>query len=573
MKQNGFLLVCAFISSVLMWGQSARKISGTISDGTSPLSNVQITGANTNTTAFSDANGKYTIEAETGDLLSYKYMGMKTIDIRVEDVTRILNITMYPNFEQLDEVVVNKKRANSQRELEMEYFENKDLIKTVFGIIDTKRSNFTLRVLQAEDLNKATFFIHDALQGLIPGLRISSDRKNLSVKYAHLRGSRYPAVYEVNGMLFKNIDWLSIDEIYRIGVILPGIGTQKYGLRASGGVIVINTKGSANILAQTINDRNTNKGSSFDNVLSDSDVKNNWPIYLKELYASNSIKQAIEVYENKKKMHNVNAYYFIDAHQYFLAKWKNTTMAEKVLSDGHFLLEQNAELLKAIAYVNDVYGSLKKANELYQEVFKLRPNYSQSFRDLANSYRENGNHSKAANLYARYNYVLEKGMLVDSISEFKKLANKEMYNLLDLEFESTKKVGKITKSKSQDYEENVTGTRLVFEWNSTNAEFEIEFLGKENLAHVWRHTERDNPELLKEERILGYSSVAYLFDDNLDTGLKVNLNYLGNKQLTPTYMKATVFRDYGLPSQTSESKLFRLQLVNAAQQMVMLNDI
>ena len=38
-------------------------------------------------------------------------------------------------------------------------------------------------------------------------------------------------------------------------------------------------------------------------------------------------------------------------------------------------------------------------------------------------------------------------------------------------------------------------------------------------------------------------------------------------------MKVTVFKDYGLPSQSSESKLYRLQLVNAAQQMVVLNDI
>ncbi|MFT6995120.1 MAG: hypothetical protein ACJA1P_001861 [Maribacter sp.] len=561
-----------FIGCYLLSAQdTSRIVKGTITDGSLPLANVQVSVNDKGQGTYSDSSGKYAIEAKQRQRLTFSFNGMRTHEIVVEDVTRIMNITMYPEFEQLEEVVVNQKRANSQRELEMEYFENKDLIKTVFGIIDTKRSNFTLRVLQAENLNKATFFIHDAMQSLIPGLRIKRDSTNPSIKNAFLRGSIYPAVYEVNGMLFENIDWLAIDEIYRIGVILPGIGTQKYGLRASGGVIVVNTKGGANILAQSIKEKSWNKGSSFDNALTDVDIRNNWPTYLKELYASNSVEQAKEVYEGGKKIHNANPYYFIDAHQYFLAKWKNTIIAQKVFSDAYVLFEKNAELLKAIAYINDVYGSTKTSNELYQEVYKLRPNYSQSFRDLANSYRKNGNYSKAVNIYSRYNHVLEKGMLVDSISEFKKLANKEMYNLLDLEFDREVKAAKI--GKSQSLEDNFSGTRLVFEWNNSNAEFEIEFLGKENLAHVWKHTEKDNPELLKEERILGYSSIAYLFDDNLDTELKVNLNYLGNMQLTPTYMKVTVFKDYGLPSQSSESKLYRLQLVNAAQQMVVLNDI
>lgn len=563
-----FLISCYLLNAQ----DNIRIVKGTITDGSLPLENVTVSTKDKSQNTYSDSFGKYTIEAKKGQHLIYAFNGMKTQEIAVEDVTRILNITLYSEFEKLDEVVVKQKRANSQRELEMEYFENKDLIKTVFGIIDTKKSNFTLRVLQAEDLIKGTFFIQDALQGLIPGLRV---RTNTSIhpfrKYAFLRGFRHPAVYEVDGMLFENIDWLSISEIYRVGVILPGIGTQKYSLRASGGVIVINTMGGANKLEQTAKRKQWNTGSSFANILSDSDVQNNWPIYLKELYASNSIQEATEIYEGGKKMHKVNPYYFIDAHQYFLANWKNMAMAEKVLSDGHFLFEKNAELLKAIAYINDVHGNSKKANELYKEIFKLRPNYSQSFRDLANSYRENGNHTKAANLYARYNHVLEKGMLVDSVSEFKKLANKEMYNLLDLKFDGKSKAG--LDGKNQETKDNITGTRFVFEWNSTNAEFELEFLGKENLSYVWKHTEKDNPELLKEERILGYSSVAYLFDDNLDTELMVNLNYLGNKQLTPTYMKVTVYQNYGKPNQTSKSKLHRLQLRNVSHQLLALNDI
>lgn len=113
MKKYIIVLLIAVVSTVSLIGQEVRKISGTVSDGNTALSNVQINVMNTDVSTFSDTEGKYRIEAKIGDVITYKYMGMKTISIRVEDVTRILNITLYPDFEQLDEVVVKQQRATT----------------------------------------------------------------------------------------------------------------------------------------------------------------------------------------------------------------------------------------------------------------------------------------------------------------------------------------------------------------------------------------------------------------------------------------------------------------------------
>jgi hypothetical protein len=60
---------------------------------------------------------------------------MKTMTIRIEDVTRILNPIMVPEVNILDEVVVTKSRRKSQKDLEYEYEEDANIIRTAFGYV------------------------------------------------------------------------------------------------------------------------------------------------------------------------------------------------------------------------------------------------------------------------------------------------------------------------------------------------------------------------------------------------------------------------------------------------------
>ena len=75
--------------SGLTYGQ--KTITGRVTDGKSPLSNVQIANLASGSKTTSDAEGQYQIMAEPRQELRYTYMGMDTITIMVEDVTRILN--------------------------------------------------------------------------------------------------------------------------------------------------------------------------------------------------------------------------------------------------------------------------------------------------------------------------------------------------------------------------------------------------------------------------------------------------------------------------------------------------
>ena len=86
-----------------------RKIIGTVTDGTVPIEEVLIKILDKDREVMTTDNGKYEIMADAGDILEYTHPAMKTIRIRVEDVTRVLNIKMYYDAEQLDEVVLTEK--------------------------------------------------------------------------------------------------------------------------------------------------------------------------------------------------------------------------------------------------------------------------------------------------------------------------------------------------------------------------------------------------------------------------------------------------------------------------------
>ena len=59
----------------------------------------------------------------------------------------------------------------------------------------------------------------------------------------------------------------------------------------------------------------------------------------------------------------------------------------------------------------------------------------------------------------------------------------------------------------------------------------------------------------------------YLVDNSLSGLWKVNAKYLGNKSLTPTYLKTTVYHNYGTPAQRKEVQLFKLGLKDVHQEL------
>ncbi|MEO0901379.1 MAG: hypothetical protein AAFY00_04930, partial [Bacteroidota bacterium] len=303
MKKKFFLLV-ALCVSVFGYAQE-RWISGVIKDGESPISNVNIQIVNQGTSIKTNAEGKYRIQASPGDILFYSSPGMESIQIRVEDVTRVLNLNMFLKIEKLENVTVTKKRRASQKELEEDYYFNTDIINTVFGYVDRGLVPYTVRTIDSDRILPGEYDLANVLRNRFPGI-IVSDGLGFGTTFGtgsstgfagasainvgrsvQIRGRT--AIFDIDGQIFTQFpDFIDVQNIARIGIIPSFAGTVRYGNLGNGGVVVINTKNGIGVPKRDkkgfIIDRARLKNNFYDGkALTAENVANNAPEYLKEL--------------------------------------------------------------------------------------------------------------------------------------------------------------------------------------------------------------------------------------------------------------------------------------------------
>ena len=113
--------------------------------------------------------------------------------------------------------------------------------------------------------------------------------------------------------------------------------------------------------------------------------------------------------------------------------------------------------------------------------------------------------------------------------------------------------------------------RIVFEWNTSEAEFIFEFVNPQKQSYTFEHTYYENKELIIDEKTKGYSSIEF-FIKNLTKGdWLTNITYLGNKTNDPTYLKTTVYYNWGKARQRKEIKVLKLVNRDEKLQLIKLN--
>ena len=104
MSQRGWMTLLALIMSISLYAQNTIK--GVIVDETDfPLIGATVMVKGTSNGGVTDLDGKFTITAKKGDVLSVSYIGYKPQEIKIQD-QKTLNIKMVPDNAMLDEVVV-----------------------------------------------------------------------------------------------------------------------------------------------------------------------------------------------------------------------------------------------------------------------------------------------------------------------------------------------------------------------------------------------------------------------------------------------------------------------------------
>ena len=286
------------------------------------------------------------------------------------------------------------------------------------------------------------------------------------------------------------------------------------------------------------------------------------------LYQSSNEKEAMAAYEKHKKNFGDSYVFVLEVYRFFQERFGDIASTNKILTDNEVLFEENPLAIKALAYIHQSNGNLDRANALYKTIFLVRPDYGQSYLDLANSYRDIKAYSKSVALYTRYNHLIANELIKKDSCQFFEIFKRDFNNLITLK---GKEIISDKAFENNISEEDFQGTRLVFEWNDGEAEFELQFVNPQGHYFIAEHSLFANATEIQQEKQIGYSCKEFLMDDSLPGTWQINTKYLGNRKLTASYLKATIYYNYGLETQKKETKVFKLGLKNVNQQLFSLN--
>jgi len=289
------------------------------------------------------------------------------------------------------------------------------------------------------------------------------------------------------------------------------------------------------------------------------------PSYIKELKAAKTKKKAWSIYDKQKESYINDPYYFLDVYDYYLSRWGIITNSKELFQDVRNHLPDNVHEWKALAYLQQKYGNFERASDLYIQILMMQSWDAQALRDVANAFVEAGDIKKAWMYYTQYidiqNQLLEAQF--DAYGE-DLLITTEMMGILD----RNKEPFLDGQNLVSILDENMR-TRLVFEWNNQDTEFDLQFVTPEGYYDNWEH-QSGRGTLQDLELAKGYSSKQFFLGKE-NIGLwQVNIDYKGNGSELPSYLKVSIYRNFGLADQDLEVRVYKLSEIHQNVQLLTL---
>jgi tetratricopeptide (TPR) repeat protein len=535
-----------------------KEISGIITYDGAPLSNVNILIKNSEKGTSTNNKGVYKIRAKEGDILQFTHINMKAIEVLIEDITTTLNISMKAAKNELDEVIISSKKKNKQIGL---YPKKPKKISSGGFTIDTRRTGYSVRYISGEELNLSGISIGRALQGKIASYKLVVD--DFGNEYAKLRDTgtlltvKY-AIWVVDGQVYNFAPPIPLENIKEVAVLRSLAGVNRFGSEAVGGAIIINTTvGDFDPVKDVYSEENpyTNKEYYNEDAVAYNLLSSPKSDYIIELESISDSNEAFKKYQELLSEHQDKSGFYLNVANSFKLKYNDFENYKRVLLDSEEYSKSNPEELKIIAYLYQQEGFYKNALSVYKNVIKLRPKHIQSYRDLINVYIELKQYKKALNTY---NYFFNKGLTIEKNG---------IGDIMTREAEAL--TSKISKTNLPD--EKTLDTRIVFEWSSSEAEFTLEFINPQKQVYKIEHTLSDTSSLILDEKLKGYTSREFVIDGDIGGEWLVNLTYYGNKKYSPTYLKTTVFNDWGRSNEIKKTTVFKMTLKDQKTQLFKIN--
>jgi len=241
-KINGFLTLLLALLVQITFAQE-KTVTGMVSDASGPLPGVTVVIKGTKTGTQTDFDGNYSLKANTGAVLQYSFIGMRTAEKTV-GTSSVINVTMTESSEALEEVVITAQGIKRE----------------------TKALGYSITKIEGEALEQqADGDVARILRGKAAGVDITSTNgmsgssTNILIRgFSSITGSNQP-LFIVDGVpfntdtnyqsnYFDNVSessrFLDLDpnNIESLNVLKGLSATTLYGDRGRNGVILITTK-------------------------------------------------------------------------------------------------------------------------------------------------------------------------------------------------------------------------------------------------------------------------------------------------------------------------------------------
>ena len=228
-----FSLIFALCCLPMLYAQQSTMvtISGRVisAEDKQPLIGVSVVTEDMQGVA-TDVDGKYNIKAKSGSVLTFSYLGFKSIEWRVpKDASSVqYNVEMVSDSESIDDVVVIAYGTRKKG--------------TVAGSVASVKTE------KIESTPTAAF--DQALQGQVAGLTVLSNTGEpsasavMTIRGTNSINSGTAPLYILDGVPISSSDFNTINpaDIESLSVLKDAASTSIYGARAANGVIVITTK-------------------------------------------------------------------------------------------------------------------------------------------------------------------------------------------------------------------------------------------------------------------------------------------------------------------------------------------
>ncbi|AHF15964.1 SusC/RagA family TonB-linked outer membrane protein [Niabella soli] len=220
------LLLLLFCFGLALQGYSQGKaITGTVTDDKgNPVPNVSVIVKGGTTGTSTNQDGKFTINAKSGDVLELSSVGFKATTAKVGAAATIA-VTLTSDVSDLTDVVV-----------------------IGYGTARKKDLTGSVAVVDMSELkSQPAASPIEALQGKAAGVQVVNDGSPGATPQIRIRGfstiNNNDPLYIIDGMPYQGkLSWLNATDIESMQVLKDASAASIYGSRANNGVVIVTTK-------------------------------------------------------------------------------------------------------------------------------------------------------------------------------------------------------------------------------------------------------------------------------------------------------------------------------------------